>query len=189
MTPFAHLKHAALSDVGKKRKNNEDAFGTFPEAGLFCVADGMGGGDDGEIASAAVVRAVEELAVRMKPDESGGVCSDDVCSGLADALSSVSAWICNRAHERKLNGCGSTFVGVVFDPTNPAQAVAVHAGDSRLYLLHGHSIRQITRDHSVAELMGEKDESKVNPMCRGREGRKQGQSDVPQHGRQRHRHP
>jgi protein phosphatase len=166
MTPFAHLKHAALSDVGKKRKNNEDAFGTFPEAGIFCVADGMGGGDDGEIASAAVVRAVEELAVQVKPDESGGVCSDDVRSGLAAALSSVSAWICNRAHERKLNGCGSTFVGVVFDPTNPAQAVAVHAGDSRLYLLHGHSIRQITRDHSVAELMGEKDESKVNPMFR-----------------------
>ena len=166
MTPFVHLKYAALSDVGKKRKNNEDAFGTFPEAGLFCVADGMGGGDDGEIASAAVVRAVEELAARMKPDESGGVCADDVCSGLADALSSVSTWIYNRARERKLNGCGSTFVGVVFDPTNPAQAVAVHAGDSRLYLLHGHSIRQITRDHSVAELMGEKDESKVNPMFR-----------------------
>ncbi len=166
MKPFAHLKSAALSDVGKKRKNNEDAFGMFPDSGLFCVADGMGGGDDGEIASAAVVRAVEELAVRMKPDESGGVCADDVGSGLADALSSVSAWIFNRARARKLNGCGSTFVGVVFDPTNPAQALAVHAGDSRLYLLHGHSFRQITRDHSVAELMGEKDESKVNPMFR-----------------------
>ena len=166
MKPFAHLKCAASSDIGKKRKNNEDAFGMFPESGIFCVADGMGGGDDGEIASAAVVRTVEDLAARMKPDESGGVCADDVGSGLAVALSTVSAWICNRAHVRKLNGCGSTFVGVVFDPTKPAQALAVHAGDSRLYLLHGHSIRQITRDHSVAELMGEKDESKVNPMFR-----------------------
>ena len=166
MKPFAHLKSAALSDVGKKRKNNEDAYGMFPDAGLFCVADGMGGGDDGEIASAAVVRTVEELAVRMKPDESGGVSADDVGSGLADALSNVSAWIYNRARTRKLNGCGATFVGVVFDPTNPAQVLAVHAGDSRLYLLHGHSICQITRDHSVAELMGEKDESKVNPMFR-----------------------
>lgn len=166
MNPFAHLKCAALSDVGKKRKNNEDAFGMFPESGIFCVADGMGGGDDGEIASAAVVRTVEDFAVRMKPDASGGVCADDVGNGLAVALSTVSAWICNRAHVRKLNGCGSTFVGVAFDPTNPAQALAVHAGDSRLYLLHGHSIRQVTRDHSVAELMGEKDESKVNPMFR-----------------------
>jgi len=166
MKPFAHLKYAALSDVGKKRKNNEDAFGMFPESGIFCVADGMGGGDDGEIASAAVVRTVEDFAARMKPDESGGVCADDVGAGLAVALSTVSVWICNRARVRKLNGCGSTFVGVAFDPTNPAQALAVHAGDSRLYLLHGHSIRQVTRDHSVAELMGEKDESKVNPMFR-----------------------
>ena len=166
MNPFAHQKYAALSDVGKKRKNNEDAFGMFPGSGIFCVADGMGGGDDGEIASAAVVRTVEDLAARMKPDESGGVCADDVGNGLTTALSTVSAWICNRAHEHKLNGCGSTFVGVIFDPTNPAQALAVHAGDSRLYLLHRHTLRQITRDHSVAELMGEKDESKVNPMFR-----------------------
>lgn len=166
MTPFSHLKYAALSDVGKKRKNNEDAFGTFPDAGVFCVADGMGGGDDGEIASAAVVRAVEGLAARLKADETGGVCARDVGDELTRALSGASVWICNRAHERKLNGCGSTFVGVVFDPTEPAQALAVHAGDSRLYLLHGRSIRQITRDHSVAELIGEKDESKVNPMFR-----------------------
>ena len=166
MNPFAHLKHAALSDVGKKRKNNEDAFGMFPEAGLFCVADGMGGGDDGEIASAAVVRAVEDMSARIKPDESGGVAAADAGKELADALSKVSAWISNRARAHKLNGCGSTFVGVIFDPVDPAHALAVHAGDSRLYLLHGHSIRQITRDHSVAELMGEKDESKVNPMFR-----------------------
>lgn len=166
MNPFAHLKYAALSDVGKKRKNNEDAFGMFPEAGLFCVADGMGGGDDGEIASAAVVRAVEDMSVRIRPDGSGGVAAGDAGKELAEALSKVSAWIANRAREHKLNGCGSTFVGVVFDPVDPSHALAVHAGDSRLYLLHGHSIRQITRDHSVAELMGEKDESKVNPMFR-----------------------
>ena len=127
MNPFAHLKHAALSDVGKKRKNNEDAFGMFPEAGLFCVADGMGGGDDGEIASAAVVRAVEDMSARIKPDESGGVAAADAGKELADALSKVSAWISNRARAHKLNGCGSTFVGVIFDPVDPAHALAVHA--------------------------------------------------------------
>jgi len=166
MNPFSHLKVAVLSDIGKKRKNNEDAFGTFPETGVFCVADGMGGGDDGEIASAAVVRAVEEVAVSLKPDETGGFAAQDVGNALSRGLTKASAWICHRAHERRLNGCGSTFVGAVFDPTDPAQALAVHAGDSRLYLLHGRSIKQVTRDHSVAELMGEKDESKVNPLFR-----------------------
>lgn len=166
MSLFSHLKSAALSDVGKKRKNNEDAYGAFPEAGVFCVADGMGGGDDGEIASAAVVRAVEETVTALKPGEAGGFAARDIGAVLARKLSKASAWICHRAHERKLNGCGSTFVGVVFDATDPAQALAVHAGDSRLYLQHGRSLVQITRDHSVAELMGEKDESKVNPMFR-----------------------
>ena len=50
MSHFPHIKYAGLSDVGRKRKNNEDSYGLFPEIGVFCVADGMGGGDDGEVA-------------------------------------------------------------------------------------------------------------------------------------------
>ena len=61
MTPFAHVRFAAKSDVGRRRKNNEDAFGVFPQCGVFCVADGMGGGDDGEIASNATVDGVRRF--------------------------------------------------------------------------------------------------------------------------------
>ena len=47
MGAFPHIRYAAKSDIGRKRTNNEDSFGAFPESGIFCVADGMGGGDDG----------------------------------------------------------------------------------------------------------------------------------------------
>lgn len=166
MSNFDHIAFAARTDVGKKRKNNEDAFGTFPDAGIFCVADGMGGGDDGEIASAAVIKGVEDVAKLCAPPAEGGYAAADVAEVLETGLCKASEWMFNRAAEKRLSGCGSTFVGIVLDATRPDSALAVHAGDSRLYLLHGKSIRQITRDHSAAEMMGAKDESKINPMFR-----------------------
>ena len=166
MSNFEHIAFAARTDVGRKRKNNEDAFGTFPEAGIFCVADGMGGGDDGEIASAAVIKGVEEAARLCTPSGEGGYASADVAEALEASLSRASEWMFNRAAEKHLTGCGSTFVGIVLDATRPDSALAVHAGDSRLYLLRGKSIRQITRDHSAAEMIGVKDESKISPMFR-----------------------
>ena len=60
MSLFPHIRYAAKSDIGRKRKNNEDSFGVFPDLGVYCVADGMGGGDDGEVASAATVGALEK---------------------------------------------------------------------------------------------------------------------------------
>ena len=166
MSCFDHIAFAARTDVGKRRKNNEDAFGTFPDAGIFCVADGMGGGDDGEIASAAVIKGVEDAAKLCSSPMDGGYAAADVAEVLETGLSKASEWMFTRSAEKHLSGCGSTFVGVVLDATHPDSALAVHAGDSRLYLLHGRSIRQITRDHSAAELMGAKDESKINPMFR-----------------------
>lgn len=161
---FRHIAYAFKTDVGKARKNNEDALGAFPEGGVFCVADGMGGGDDGEIASAAVVKAVDDVSRRCATG--AGHAAEDVASALEEGLSEASAWIWKRANSKKISVCGSTFVGVVFDSTAPAKAMAIHAGDSRAYLIRGKNAKRITRDHSAAEMMGEKDESKVNPLFR-----------------------
>lgn len=166
MSLFSFIRFSARTDVGRKRKNNEDAYGVFPKAGVFCVADGMGGGDDGEIASAAVVKAVEDAVRHLAPDGDGAYAAADVADSVESGLAKASKWIFNRAADKKLSGCGSTFVGVVFDAVRPGTALALHAGDSRLYLLHGRSIRQITRDHSAAEMMGVKDEKKINPLFR-----------------------
>lgn len=167
MTPFGHISFASRTDVGRKRKNNEDAFGVFPSCGVFCVADGMGGGDDGEVASAATVEAVREFCEAHPLPPGRGWRLDDWLEGISTAVSKASAWINDRTRERGLKDCGSTFVGLCFDPSHPSTAVAVHAGDSRLYLLRGHGIRQVTKDHSVAEMIGVKDEKDVNPLFRG----------------------
>ena len=163
---FSHLKYAARSDVGRRRSNNEDSYGAFPECGMFCVADGMGGGDDGEVASAATVQAVAHLAEGMKDLSDEAYPAGAVADSLSVAVDAASRWIYCRAQERKLNGCGSTFVGVCFDPVNPGSAIALHAGDSRLYRFRDGELRQITRDHSAAELIGSSDEE-INPLFRG----------------------
>ena len=165
--PFAHLQCAALSDVGRKRKNNEDSAASFPSRGVWCVADGMGGGDDGEIASGAVVRAVDACLADMPVPDDGDYSADTVVRCISRAIDGASAWIFDRAVKKGLDGCGSTVVGVAFDPTCPGTAVAFHVGDSRLYRLRGRDIRQITKDHSVEEMMGVKSGKSLNPMFRG----------------------
>lgn len=167
MDAFPHVSYAAKSDIGRKRKNNEDSFGVFPSLGIFCVADGMGGGDDGEVASAETVRAVETFVSAHPLPVKATFQIGALVAGIRGAVNAASAWIADRAARKHLKGCGSTFVGVCFDAANPAEAMALHAGDSRLYRIRGRTIRQITKDHSAAELIGAKDEREINPMFRG----------------------
>ena len=167
MKPFGHLAFAALSDVGRKRKNNEDAFGTFPDQGVFVVADGMGGGEDGEVASAATVKAVSDWCAAHSDAAAGVLSVEQAMDGVAKSVGAASKWIYGRTKRKNLGSCGSTFVAAFFDPADARRACAMHAGDSRLYLVHDGNIRQITRDHSFAEAVGEKDEGKINPMFRG----------------------
>ena len=167
MKHFPHIVFAAKSDVGRKRKNNEDCFGVFPEMGVFCVADGMGGGDDGEVASAAVVNAIDAFIKECPLPPNATYPIDGIVAGIRKAVGDASAWIYDRAKKNGLKGCGSTFVGICLDAANPKEAVVLHAGDSRLYHIRGGRIHQVTRDHSAAELMGAKNENEINPMFRG----------------------
>lgn len=167
MAHFPHILFAAKTDVGRKRKNNEDAYGVFHEAGLFCVADGMGGGDDGEVASAATIRAVEQFVSSNPLPEAATYSIRDYTTALSRIINDASKWILDRAMEKGLKGCGSTFVSLCLDASKPNEAVALHAGDSRLYRIRGRSVTQITRDHSAAELMGARSEDEINPLFRG----------------------
>lgn len=167
MSLFPHVAFAAMSDRGRKRKNNEDACYASPSYGVWVVSDGMGGGDDGEVASLATVQGVDKF-VKAHPFPPGGTWNiDDLVKGLARAASDSSGWIYARAREKHLKGCGATFVALLLDAANPEEAVALHAGDSRLYRIRGRSIQQITKDHSAAAMIGAKNESEINPMFRG----------------------
>lgn len=167
MHPFEHLRHAVRSDPGLVRGNNEDAFGAFPEAGVFCVADGMGGGDDGAFASAETVAALSEFCGRLHVSPGCGHPASVLSMGISAALNRASSSIARHAAEHGLRSCGSTVVGVVFDATAPDTAIALHAGDSRLYRYRNGTLLCVTRDHSVAELMGIADERAVDRKLRG----------------------
>lgn len=162
---FGYLSYAALSDVGRRRKNNEDSHGEWPEHGVFCVADGMGGARDGEVASRIVV---EHLSMEVKKWDrfSPPISLDDRLALIDQTLNAASAWIFEYAETHDAKGCGTTFVGVALDPEDATKAVALHAGDSRLYRIRRKKIQLITRDHSVANMAGVKNEAELDPAFR-----------------------
>lgn len=146
MTQF-RIEGAAVSDIGLKRKDNEDSY--IAQDGLYLVADGMGGGIDGRAASAEMIQQIERLAaspIRTRP------MIDECVQNAQDALLSMG--------ERQGAMAGTTLTGLVLKDTSTTDAdedawYVVNIGDSRTYhLQHGErgwdasSMVQVTRDHS-----------------------------------------
>ena len=149
-----YFESAEVSDVGRKRKNNEDACLCIPERGIFCVADGMGGQAGGDLASDAITTNLQQVFTKAAPEE------DATFSrriGLfRKAVNQASKWIKNFADEKVIGQMGSTVVALIIDPRNPARAAALHAGDSRLYRFRTGELKQITADHSAIEALAAK---------------------------------
>jgi PPM family protein phosphatase len=135
------LVSAGLSDVGRERDHNEDSYAVEEELGLFIVADGMGGHQAGEVASALAITTTVEY-VQSHP---GG----DRLSVLADAARAANARVIEEgARNRRRKGMGSTFVAMILDGDSLGIA---HVGDSRCYRIRDGKIERMTRDHSLIE--------------------------------------
>ena len=156
------LRYAALSDVGRVRKDNQDSGYAGPH--LLVIADGVGGSARGDIASSATVDMLRKLDVPPVASEDGS--SDDVLGALAGAI--------HRSHDRiaqlvqefpDIEGTSSTVTAALFD----GAAVGIgHVGDSRGYLLRDGALSQLTTDHTfVQSLIDEgritEDEARVHP--------------------------
>jgi protein phosphatase len=138
-------EYASLSDVGRRRRVNQDAFGEFPGASggvLLVCCDGMGGHQSGEVASRLAVETVGREFHGGSP-----------AATLPRAILAAHAGVKARAAQRPdLYGMGTTAVALYFD--GGARAWVAHVGDSRCYRIRGGHIEQLTRDHSiVAELL------------------------------------
>ena len=143
-----------LSDIGKKRKNNEDACLRIPEKGVYCVADGMGGAVGGDLASAAIINRLRKVFVEdplAEPESFGGH-----VALFREAADAASRWIKEFADEKVIGQMGSTLVALLFDPNNPRRAVGLHAGDSRLYRYRGGKLQLLTADHTAAAALAAK---------------------------------
>jgi len=129
----------ALSHRGHVRPRNEDAVLAVPESGLWAVADGMGGHACGDVASRAVVDALQGLA--------GGCRGPDLLRHLPATLERVNGDL--RQLARRQAGTdimGSTVVALVLEADNYH---VYWAGDSRLYLLRNGGLHRLTRDHAL----------------------------------------
>jgi PPM family protein phosphatase len=140
----------ALTIAGR-RSNNEDAVCARPDLGLFVVADGMGGYEGGEVASALAVEAIHELVRRTASDAdvTWPYKIDPARSPSENELLVATRLANDRIIERRsgdLEEMGSTVVAVRFVRDH---AVIAHVGDSRVYRLRGGELAQLTIDHSL----------------------------------------
>ena len=155
ITAVIQYTAAAVTDRGRKRPSNEDAFGYSVEHGVYAVCDGMGGAAAGEIASSLAVDEVLRLFdAPPRTDENEGEipASDTFRSQVERAEQAVQAanhaiYIRSRRNYR-LNGKGTTLVMLVADENH---LWAVNVGDSRCYRLRQNNLEQITLDHSLVE--------------------------------------
>ncbi|MCX7102381.1 MAG: type VI secretion system-associated protein TagF [Methylobacter sp.] len=131
----------AVTDTGKKRKHNEDSFLDRPEAGLWVVADGMGGHKAGDVASQMIVNTLKELAIKTP--------LVNLIKDVENCLQSVNIQLRQLAAKEYGNHLvGSTVVGLVCDPE---RCGFLWAGDSRLYRFRHNRLEQLTKDHCAEE--------------------------------------
>ena len=143
---FMNLSAAALTDVGLRRRVNEDRYALAADLGLYLVADGMGGHTAGQLASELAAEAAVNT-LRTLIDASASLTEK-----LRYSVSAANREILSAAQAKpELAGMGTTLVALLAGPDRIALA---HVGDSRAYLVRGGRIRQLTDDHSlVAELV------------------------------------
>jgi len=150
------VKAHARTDVGHRRRHNEDALLSIAEVGLFIVADGVGGRKAGEIASALVIEVFQDqLATLQTAMEAytampGSDTRNAVLQLLDEITNAASARIFETAAATNRQGMTTTLVAAVI---GGGGAFIAHVGDSRAYLLRGGQLRQLTEDHSLLNYM------------------------------------
>ena len=147
------IEAAGITDVGRKRKGNEDSLFLDEEQKLYVVADGMGGHLAGEVASGLVVDTIRDYMQRFQGDEEVEELddSDEALSKEANRLL-ASIRLANQAvHDvaqsnKSYHGMGATVSAVLF--TDDALIIA-NVGDSPIYLVHNGGIELISVIHNV----------------------------------------
>ncbi len=141
MGSMLRLDDVLETNTGCVRKANEDSAVALTQAGVWLVADGMGGHANGQQASQALVR---NLASASIPEG-----FTDACAASAAAIHAANAEIYAQAQELGVQ-MGSTVVALV---VRERQFAALWAGDSRIYLFRAGTLHQLTVDHTQVQEM------------------------------------
>ncbi len=135
------IRSAARTDVGRRRRANEDSYAIAAELGYFVVADGMGGHKAGQLASR--LAAESAVAALEALEGSAATLTEKLRCTIAAANREIYVAAQSKA---EFSGMGTTVVSLLAAEGRVALA---HVGDSRAYLIRAGRIRQLTDDHSV----------------------------------------
>lgn len=145
------IKSFGITDVGRQRQHNEDAYLVDDGLSLYIVADGMGGHAAGEVASRIATESISEfISHTIEDDGTWPHAYDENFSRNTNRLLSALRIANTRVidamkRDARLRGMGTTVVAGLFDDT---RASIAHVGDSRAYHIRNSQMSRITSDHS-----------------------------------------
>ncbi|MEJ2102254.1 MAG: protein phosphatase 2C domain-containing protein [Desulfobacterales bacterium] len=155
------IESAGISDIGKRRKQNEDSLFLDDRMGLYVVADGMGGHKAGEVASKLVVETIRDYIRQGQLDEPVEELTDvDANLSKEARLLLAGIQLSNRiVHQTALNneaykGMGSTVSAVYFTEKT---FIVANVGDSLIYLIRDGEIEQLAVPHTLVAEQAERD--------------------------------
>lgn len=135
------LLSAGITDIGQKRKTNQDSIYMNPEKHLFIVADGMGGHNGGDIASSMAIKHIPEFVIKHF--------NEDPLSTAQGSIQAANEAIKQKSETSPLfRGMGTTTVSLYFKGQN---IYVANVGDSRAYLVHRQKLFQLSKDHSLVQ--------------------------------------
>lgn len=147
-----HFSSAGLTDPGKVRAYNEDAFLDAPQRRLWVVADGMGGHAAGDYASRTIVERLAKVPPAAHIAE--------YVDAVEQELEAVNADLQRYAKDHHVALVGATIVLLI---AGPEYMVCGWAGDSRAYRFHDGRLEQLSRDHSALQEMMDSGQFVVRP--------------------------
>lgn len=142
------MRMGAISDKGRVRAKNEDSFFSYRNENLIggMVADGMGGHNTGEVASKMTTMIVKDhIIAKFNPEMEYAEVGEMIRRAFIESNAEVYEY---AIHHPENNGMGTT-ASMAFIYRN--KLIAIHVGDSRVYVINKKSIRQITTDHSLVQ--------------------------------------
>jgi PPM family protein phosphatase len=159
---FERPTYAQRCEIGLKRQQNEDAFGAHLPSddnreralgALFVVADGVGSIGGGEQASHWAVKTLVDTYFDAELED------EDVRERLVAAIQDAQDAVRARARILKVDTLGTTVAGVILLPSG--RALIFNVGDSRVYLLHGSALEQVTTDQVYVDPKGDPKRAKL----------------------------
>jgi len=144
------LLAAGLTDIGNFREQNEDHWIIDAERGVFIVSDGMGGRVAGELASKIVIEVLPDLLFTRLGKYHDFECPE-AKQVIIEVVAELSKLIYRESSKRSdFIGMGAT---VVLAVVRPPQSLIAHVGDSRAYVFRDNTLKQLTKDHSIIQIL------------------------------------